>query len=155
MDLRDALVMNFRNNHWVLSKHAEGMSHEESVARSSAGGNSFNWVLGHIVASRNDILALLGEPPVWNEADAAPYVRGSHELDPAAARPLPAILADLDRSQERLTARLERLTAAELATVQGDSTIVKQLAFLQFHETYHVGQTGLLRRLAGKEGVIR
>ncbi len=155
MDLRDVLMMNFHTNHWVLSKHAAGISQEQSVARSDEGGNSFNWVLGHIVASRNDIFALLGEPPVWNEADAAPYVRGSHELDPAAARPLTAILADLDRSQEQLTARLERLTAAELATVRGDSTIGKQLAFLQFHETYHVGQTGLLRRLAGKEGVIR
>jgi uncharacterized damage-inducible protein DinB len=155
MDLRDALLMNFRNNHWVLSKHAEGLSHEESVVRAGGGGNSFNWVLGHIVTSRNDIFALLGEPPVWSEADAARYVRGSHELDPAAARQLAAILADLDRSQERLLARLEPLAEAELAAARGDSTLGKQLAFLQFHETYHVGQTGLLRRLAGKEGVIR
>ena len=136
MDLRDALIMNFRNNHWVLTKHAEGMSHEDSVARARAGGNSFNWVLGHIVASRNDIFALFGQPPVWNEAEAAPYVRGSHELDPSAARPIAAIVA-------------------ELAAAHGDSPMGKQLAFLQFHETYHVGQTGLLRRLAGKEGVIR
>jgi len=155
MDLRDALIMNFRNNHWVLTKHAEGMSHEDSVARARAGGNSFNWVLGHIVASRNDIFALFGQPPVWNEAEAAPYVRGSHELDPSAARPIAAILAELDRSQKQLLAHLERLTAAELAAAHGDSPMGKQLAFLQFHETYHVGQTGLLRRLAGKEGVIR
>ena len=155
MDLRDVLTMNFRNNHWVLMKHAEGWSHEESLMRAGAGGNTFNWVLGHVVASRNDIFALLGEPPVWSEADAAPYVRGSHELAPAMARQLSAILADLDRSQERLTARLERLTAAELAAAHGDSALGKQLTFLQFHETYHVGQTGLLRRLAGKEGVIR
>lgn len=155
MNLRDALTMNFRNNHWVLTQHAAGITHEESLARSGSGGNTFNWVLGHIVASRNDILALLGEPPVWSEADAAPYVRGSHELASAAARRLEAILADLDRSQERLMARLERVTGEELAATRGESTMGKQLAFFQFHETYHVGQTGLLRRLAGKEGVIR
>jgi len=68
---------------------------------------------------------------------------------------LPAILADLERSQERLMARLERVTGEELAATRGDSTMGKQLAFFQFHETYHVGQTGLLRRIAGKEGVIR
>jgi uncharacterized damage-inducible protein DinB len=82
-------------------------------------------------------------------------VRGSHELDPAAARALPAILADLDRSQERLMTRLERVTDEELAAARGESTMGKQLAFYQFHETYHVGQTGLLRRIGGKEGVIR
>ena len=29
-----------------------------------------------------------------------------------------------------------------------------RLSFLQFHETYHAGQTGILRRLAGKKGAI-
>ncbi len=155
MNLRDALTMNFTNNHWVLKKHAEGISHEQSLARSGTGGNTLNWVLGHIVASRNGIFALLGEPPVWTESEAEPYVRGAAQLDPTRAHPLPAILAALESSQARLMARLETLTDGELAAEHGQSTVAKQLAFLQFHETYHVGQTGLLRRLAGKEGVIR
>ncbi len=155
MKLVDVLVMNFRNNHWVITQHAAGMTHEESVRAHGSGGNSMNWVVGHIVASRNGVLSLLGEPPVWSAADAAPYKRGSSQLDPAAARPLPSILADLDRSQERLLACLERVTEEELAATRGESTLGKQLAFLQFHESYHAGQTGLLRRLAGKEGVIR
>jgi hypothetical protein len=29
------------------------------------------------------------------------------------------------------------------------------LFVLQFHEAYHAGQTGLLRRMAGREGVIK
>ena len=33
-------------------------------------------------------------------------------------------------------------------------TLGWRLAFLQFHEAYHAGQLGLLRRLLGKDGAI-
>jgi hypothetical protein len=34
-------------------------------------------------------------------------------------------------------------------------TMGSLLASLAFHEAYHVGQTGLLRRVIGREGVIK
>jgi hypothetical protein len=37
----------------------------------------------------------------------------------------------------------------------GSSTLQGGAHFLHFHETYHIGQTALLRRLAGKPGAIR
>lgn len=36
-----------------------------------------------------------------------------------------------------------------------NGNVGERLAFLQFHESYHAGQVGLLRRLLGKDGVIR
>ena len=35
-----------------------------------------------------------------------------------------------------------------------DGTKLDKLAFLQFHEAYHSGQLGLLRRIVGKPGAI-
>ena len=35
-----------------------------------------------------------------------------------------------------------------------DDTVGSQLATFVFHECYHVGQTGVLRRVVGKSGVI-
>jgi uncharacterized damage-inducible protein DinB len=47
------------------------------------------------------------------------------------------------------------MTEEHLAASAGKETVGDQLAFLQFHEAYHIGQAGLLRRLAGKDGAIR
>jgi len=115
-----------------------------------------NWVLGHIVSSRNDILKLIGEPPVWGEEEAAPYVRGSAgRTDPESARPLAEILDALQRSHATIRARLETMDPAALLAPVDQETVDDRLSFLQFHETYHMGQVGLLRRWLGKDGVIK
>jgi uncharacterized damage-inducible protein DinB len=150
-----ALAKLYAINVQSLKLNTEGVSHEESVRPPSEGGNSLNWVLGHIVANRNGILDLVGAPPIWSEELATPYERGSTPLDPGAAQPLNRILADLDRAQETLTRRLGEIGSADLAAQRGKSTVGEQLAFLQFHEAYHAGQVGLLRRLLGKPGAIR
>jgi hypothetical protein len=36
-----------------------------------------------------------------------------------------------------------------------DETVGSLLAAISFHEAYHVGQTGLLRRVVGREGVVK
>jgi len=151
----DALAKLYDFNVRSLKLNTEGVTHEESVRPPSAGGNSLNWVLGHIVANRNGILELVGEPPVWSDEVAAPYERGSTPLEPGAAQPLDRILGDLDRAQAQLVRRLGELSPTDLAAQRGNSTLGSQLAFLQFHEAYHAGQVGLLRRLLGKPGAIR
>jgi len=37
----------------------------------------------------------------------------------------------------------------------GQTPVMSDLHTLIFHQAYHAGQTGILRRLAGKEGAIR
>ena len=109
-----SLAKSFGRNQQVVKMNTEGLTHEESLRGPAPAGNSMNWVVGHIVAVRNLILGLVGESPIWSESEAAPYERGSMP-NPDAARPLDQILADLDRSQERLAKGLERVTAADLA----------------------------------------
>ncbi len=65
------------------------------------------------------------------------------------------ILAAFDDSQDTILAALERTTEADLAASHAKETVGQRLAFLQFHEAYHIGQIGLLRRLLGKPGAIR
>ena len=152
----DTLSTLFNINHRVLEVNTAGVSHAESLQHPEPGGNCLNWVLGHIVASRNSILELAGDEPIWSEEEAAPYARGADGLgDPSQARPLAEILADLRRAQERLLGRLGQMSDADLAVPIKDGTVGSQLAFLHFHEAYHAGQVGLLRRLLGKEGAIR
>jgi uncharacterized damage-inducible protein DinB len=151
----EALRKLYDINHQALGMNVEGLSHEESLIQPPGGGNCLNWVAGHIVANRNFVLSLLGEEPIWSEADTAAYKRGSAPIrDGRSAAPFDRILTDFTRSQERVRAGLARLTDADLAREQGKGTLGDTLHFLQFHEAYHVGQAGLLRRIAGKEGAI-
>jgi len=146
----------FEVNRYALSVNVEGITHEESLIQPPRGGNCLNWVVGHIVANRNHVLQLLGEPPIWPEPDYETYRRGSAPiLDGARARRLEKLIEDFHRSQERIGAALDRIGDEKLAEKEGDETVGERLAFLHFHEAYHVGQTALLRRMAGKEGAIR
>jgi hypothetical protein len=63
----------FAINYRVIRRQVDGLTHEDSLLQLPFRGNCLNWVLGHIVATRNRALALLGEPPIWSEAEAARY----------------------------------------------------------------------------------
>ena len=156
----DILASQFRFNHAAVKANVEGLTHEDSLRQPAPAGNRVNWVVGHILASRNRIFTLLGEGPAWDPAAAARYARGSAPLKDGALAPrLEALLDTFDRSQERLLGALGRAKQPELEKPidgpLGAKTLGESLALLQFHEAYHAGQTGLLRRLAGKEGAIR
>jgi hypothetical protein len=139
------LAQQFELNHHVAHVNFEGIMHDESLVHPAPGGNCLNWVLGHVVATRNVLMEILGEPPIWSTADAQPYQRGTHPpLDAARAIPLADVLAAFDRSQETVRRRLPSASPDSLAAVAG----------LSFHESYHLGQCGLLRRLLGKHGAI-
>ena len=151
----DQLKKLFEINQYAFGVNVEGVSHDESLIQPGGGGNCLNWVAGHVVANRNHILELLGESPIWDEPASAEYKRGSAPIgNDAKARPFDSIVTDFTRAQERIQAGLARLHDADLAAPRGKQTLGEALHFLHFHETYHIGQTALLRRLAGKPGAI-
>jgi hypothetical protein len=91
----------------------------------------------------------------WERA----FVRGS-KPGPAATDPPPAaLLEDIVESGRLLAAHLPALTPEEAASpyprtfADGSSTKGGAAHFLYWHEAYHLGQLGLLRRAAGKSGV--
>jgi len=152
----DGLKLLFQYNHYAIGVNARDLTHEESLLGPKPGGNCANWVLGHIVQNRGAILELLGEQPVWNASDGDPYKRGSAPIaGGATAKPFPEILEALDRSQERLLAGLSRMRDSDLGSADTKGSRAAKLAGLQFHEAYHAGQLGLLRRIAGKKGAIQ
>jgi uncharacterized damage-inducible protein DinB len=143
---------------------AAEMTNEEAIEPPPGGGNSFNWILGHILVGRARILALLGDETELIPAErAGPYSRGSvGRLDSSSAMSLAAMLEALDSSQKRMVAGIESLDEEALGRVVPESpfgrdeeTLETMLAGFLFHEAYHAGQLGVLRRLAGHEGFIR
>ncbi len=156
----DALRMLFGINYEVLKKNLDGITHEESLLQPQGAGNCLNWVLGHIVATRDLALQLLKQEPVWSDEEAANYRRGSAPIqDGAQAMSLERIFADLGRSQDRLAAGLAQATESHLSAPAPDRSVAETvgdtLFVLHMHDAYHAGQTGLLRRMAGHEGAIK
>jgi uncharacterized damage-inducible protein DinB len=154
------LARRLRFNEKLLAVETAGFTPEDWHLRPSAqGGNDAHWILGHVTQGRRMLARILGaaiETAPWEHGfgmNAKPD--GTH-----AGYPDPAELArDFSASGERLEALLGDLTSERADSTwrgrpmpDGSQTLGDVLHFLYFHETYHLGQIGLLRRLAGKPG---
>ncbi|MHC4952945.1 MAG: DinB family protein [Planctomycetota bacterium] len=142
-----------------------GLSHEDSVRAPAGGGNCVNWVLGHMLAVRCHALRMLElELPIAEERLAG-YVRGS---EPGAAENAENMewidFRELRKayvaSQKAIAKRLEEMGADELdrklaepTKLTGD-TLGSAMMFFAFHDAYHAGQLGILRRALGQPGAI-
>jgi uncharacterized damage-inducible protein DinB len=154
----DVLLTQYAFSQSVLKRNTAGLTHEESVYAPQEGGNCVNWILGHMVASRNSLLELLGEEKIWDETDAQRYARGSASIaDSTGAVPLSQLLSDFETSQARIVAGLKKLDPLQLsddapagAARSKVQTLGESLAIYSFHESYHLGQLGVLRRILGK-----
>jgi len=139
----------FQLNHRVIGINLKDVSNEESLASNAAGGNSINWILGHIIISRDDIFELLGLQRDCDEKFSSLYSRGTQNINRDNAVKLETLVDMFNSSQKKME---EGIANADFS----DSPYnLKQLTFFAFHEAYHVGQTGILRRIAGKAGAIK
>ena len=146
----------------VTLQNVAGFTHEESLREPPSAGNPLNWVVGHIVATRNHTLNTLGRDIFWSDEDIARYDRGSKPYaDGWEALPFEKVLADYDASQNTLREALAALTPEQLSAPLPEDknpfklgSLGEMLAAFNFHEAYHAGQTGILRRILGREGAI-
>ena len=152
-----------RLTHSAVLVNVEGLTHEDSLHHPAPCGNCLNWVLGHLLWVDQKMLRRLDQPQVMPETTLARYARGSAPIeDPAEAIDMATLAAAWSTSLPRIEAGLAALTPEVLNTPAGDSptnnpneTVRSLLHTLIFHQAYHAGQTGVLRRLAGKDGAIR
>jgi uncharacterized damage-inducible protein DinB len=148
------LIGAFARNLGIVRAQTEGLTNEDSLIQ-SPNGNCLNWVVGHIVEARDDVLEVLGEPRAAGVA-VERYQRGSEPVTGEAAEvlSLAQLLELLDQSQERIEAALGRMDRTALERKSEDDprgrSIGQRIFFLYFHETYHVGQTELFRQRAGR-----
>jgi len=135
----------FSSNERVLKVTLEGITHEESL-KEMHNCNSVNWILGHIVFIRNSVLAQLGLPPIADESMKEIYARGVIHPDLKKAVLLDTLKKMYLDSQPGIIEGLEKIKEEEA---------LEKLTNLGFHEAYHLGQIGLLRKMLGKEGAIK
>ncbi|MCP5095456.1 MAG: DinB family protein [Chloroflexi bacterium] len=152
------VIQSFRRNSWVAREQAKGLSHEDTLLQLPFRSNCFNWVLGHIVVNRDNVLAALGEPAFLTEQEQERYTRGSDPIDGVeTAVSLSHLLDGIQDTQTRIRTALENASPETLASIYNEEhnqTLADQIAFLNWHEAYHVGQLEILRQLAGTDDSI-
>jgi uncharacterized damage-inducible protein DinB len=146
----------------VVRVNTAGLTQEDSLVQPQPEGNCLNFIIGHLVNVYDKVLPLVGQEPVMGDA-VKRYERGSPPIrDAAEALQLSDLLAAFDTQTERFRAGLATLTpeALERPMPGPDSggklteTTRSLLGTILFHQAYHAGQTGVLRRIAGKPGAI-
>jgi uncharacterized damage-inducible protein DinB len=147
----------------VARRNLVGVTAEQSLFLPAEGGNCIKWLLGHLTWTYHGMLATLGQETFLDEADFVRFQRGTERLTDADDTPSwDDMLAYWDEAQKRFLAGLESLDPERTGDKahyspggRDDETLGSLLAVVIFHQSYHVGQIGLVRRLAGLEGAIK
>lgn len=157
---KDQLANGFAVNVNIIQRQADGLTHTDSLLQPPVRGNCLNWVVGHIAVNRDRVLRVLGEEPLLTAAETAVYETGSEPLteESEGAVRLERLLEILETGQGLIDAAFQHVSPETLAAEQGAGeqtvTVAQRLFGLYFHETYHTGQTELLRQLAGTDDRI-
>ena len=73
----------------------------ESLVRAAPRGNNMNWVLGHVVATRCDVLSALGQESPWDDSRTQLYRRGMTFSDSPRHLPFEEVIRGFRATQER------------------------------------------------------
>jgi uncharacterized damage-inducible protein DinB len=151
-----SLLSIFRTSHHVVSLSLADLS--DDVARRRTRGDtgpSITWTVGHLLDARYQVLGLLG-----NER-SRPLAETFGELaatDGAGYPPIETLRGEWSALHEELERAfattapgvLERPT--EKVGAHGETTVRDDVAFLAWHEGYHIGVISAARLAAGLPG---
>lgn len=135
----------FSSDERVFNVNLQGITHEESLLEMH-NCNSINWIVGHLVYTRNSILSAMSLPPSASETLKPIYARGVVGADMTKAINLDTLKKMYVDSQPQIMEGLLKIK---------EEAILDQVTFLGFHEAYHIGQIGIIRKMLGKEGAIK
>ncbi len=68
------LVTMYEYSFFLASQGSEGLNHQDSLIAPPGSENPANWILGHIITSRSNVLALLKVDPPWDFQRCKPYL---------------------------------------------------------------------------------
>lgn len=144
----------YRFNSELLALGLADLSAEDAVRRWKGGdGSSIVYMTGHLCSSRFGLLQTMGA------AEHNPYKElfgaGVGSRDGADYPPLEEVAAGWGSTADKLHAALAGLTDEDAMRPDEsnfptpEKTLRARLAFIAWHETYHVGQIGILRTEMG------
>ena len=143
---------------YLFDKATKDLNEDQARHQGGDVANPILWIAGHIANSRFGALKLLGVEAGSDLGDG--FTRGA-QYDAGADYPsLSTIREAWQRASEQLVAKLESMDEAALQQdsgsewPHGDNSLSGALHFLAWHESYHCGQLGQIRRSLDLEGLV-
>lgn len=155
MITKEQLAEGFGLNIRLIKLQIAGLSHADSLIQTPYNINCMNWVLGHIAVNRDNVMRLIEAEPLLSETETLRYKTESDPVteDGADIMQLEKLLEVLTTGQTRIAAALDALSEADLSDEiqvgQRMMPLGTRLHGFYFHDTYHTGQTDLMRQIAG------
>ena len=149
------LAKAFGRNTSIVKMQVAGLSHEDSLLQTPYRVNCLNWTLGHILVYRDRTLRTAGGDPQFPNDELGRYLRESEPIteDGPGVLPLDDLVAAIWSSQEAIDSVVGGLSdeafSAESEIDGRMVSVAQRLFFDYFHDTYHTGQTEILRQIAG------
>jgi hypothetical protein len=149
---------NYRFNSDFLGKMVGELSPEEWLRRPDGKCNHIAWIVGHVVWTRQRLLARLGTE--WSQPWLGMFARGGKCEDDAAYPSSGALLDAWREISGVLAGTLDNVSEEALARSaangppSADGKVSGVVSFLAIHETYHIGQASYLRGWLGHKGLM-
>lgn len=154
-----ALAEGFRVSTNLYLKALHGLDDEALFTRINGTANPIIWIAGHLVQFRSRLTVVLGGAQreiSW----AGQFVTGSRPGNPSEYPPIGEITAAWREVSADTEACFERLTGEQLLALPPvrvatpDGSLRGAIALFAFHDAYHIGQMGLIRRALGHGPLI-
>jgi len=148
----------FRASDQLFHRALDGIKREDLLRRPHDGSNPLIWVAGHAMTSRGSLTKIAGESVENKWSDI--FARGSTVNENVSYPEVSEIISLWDNITVKLMPRLEVLGDEELAkptpfpVPTGDKTKRGAIVFLNYHETYHIGQMAYLRKWLGYSQLV-
>src|SRR3954471_3450557 len=157
------LAFQLNVSHRLFEMNTGDVSHEESLVTPPRGGSCLNQVVGHMTRTRNMALGSMGQKSPYPMEEFDPYDdRTGVSFSPDNALPFDELRRRFNAMQEPLVRAINGMSSEVMASQPprsfagaADEAGGSNMAAFVFHELYHIGQSGVLRRVAGKAGVVK
>ncbi len=134
----------FKYTNYVINKNLEGITDEEALKMSDGGGNCINWIMGHIVFTRDSALETAGIDKICSKEFEELYKTGTSLSEPSKAVKIIKMVELINKSQELLMKRFNEVD------FRNEDKKMEWFIGIGFHEAYHAGQIGILRKILAK-----
>jgi uncharacterized damage-inducible protein DinB len=139
----------------ILATGIRDLTDQDAKARSRGGtGPSIAWTIGHLCHYKIKVLELLGQPRenTFTQFEQTPASDGS---DYPTLADLAASFSDLNSDLcTALASSVDRLEAPMPGSGPHDEKrILDTVLFLTWHEAYHIGAIGAIRREQGRKAI--
>jgi len=153
-----AVADQYKLNTMLFDKVLDGFQDSEQFTRPNDKGNSVNWVAGHLTSARFSVANMLG---VEDQCPWGKLYEGGNGLMEQSKYPS---LTEIKSAFKDISAKLEAKLAGASEDVLTkeppwkapgmEPSVRGSVAFMSFHESYHLGQLGYLRKFHDLEGAF-